>query len=140
MVLLPQTAAGATFGLRQREERLFAGRMTGADPLLAGVHDGDLYLKAWTTLSVAVADNGWRPVVEPGLLSVRTLGTGRIVACQIALDDANKTRGQVKALRFWNLLLANLEIERNADTAFVAAPRRAYEDNDWEHLPPYINW
>jgi beta-galactosidase len=140
VVLLPQTAAGATFGLRQREERLFAGRMTGADPLLAGVHDGDLYLKAWTTLSVAVADNGWRPVVEPGLLSVRTLGTGRIVACQIALDDANKTRGQVKALRFWNLLLANLEIERNADTAFVAAPRRAYEDNDWEHLPPYINW
>lgn len=139
VVLLPGAPAGAAFGLRCREERLFAGRI-GPDPLLAGIHAGDLYLKAWTTLPVAVAAGGWRNVVEPGLLSVRTLGAGRVIACQLALDDASKTRGQVKARRFWNLLLANLGAERNDDTAFITAPRRAYEDNEWERLPPYMNW
>jgi hypothetical protein len=122
-----------------REERLLIGRL-GRDPLLSGLTDGDVYLKQWVTLSVACDENGWQSLVHPGLLTVKATGAGRLVACRLDPESLGQSRARVKVLRFWNLLLANLAVDRSGDLAPGAAPTRVYEDNEWEQIPPYMNW
>jgi hypothetical protein len=125
--------------LRLREERLFIGRL-GPSPLLSGLTDGDVYLKQWVTLPVASDENGWESLVQPGLLSTKATGAGRFVACRLDPESLGPNRARVKVLRFWNLLLANLAVDRSADLAPGAAPTRVYEDNEWERIPRYMNW
>ena len=137
VVLLPGSAAAGDFGLVSGVERLFAGKPTGG-ALARGVDASDLYLKAWTNVQTAREENGWRPVVTPGLLAVRAVGAGRAVACQLDPTALGQTRARVKGLRLWNLLLANLGAERAG--AFLTASTGAYEVNEWEHIPPYMDW
>lgn len=137
VLLLPGSPAADAFGLRLHEEKLFIANLP-PDALLAGLNPGDLYLKSWETLPVASAENGWRNLVEPGLIAFKQAGMGRVVACQLDPDKLTGKRGRVKALRVWNMLLTNLGVERNS--AFITAPAQAYEDNEWEKLPPYMSW
>ena len=137
VVLLPGSAAASAFSLPLEEQRLFIGKLT-ADPLTEGLGPGDLYLKAWTTVQAIRAENGWRNVLTPGLVAARDLGAGRVVACQLDPRALGQTRARIKALRVWNLLLANVGAERGA--AFLTAPAGAYEANEWEQIPPYMDW
>ena len=137
VVLLPGAVLPGAFGLKLQDARLFIGRMTGS-PLLAGMNDGDLYLKAWQTLPTVTSADGWTTLVDPGLLATKQAGAGRIVACTLDPDKLGKTRGRVKALRFWDILLANLGAECTVSLTAPAPP--AYEDNEWEQIPPCMGW
>ena len=139
VLLLPQAECGPAFGLRLREQRLFGGRL-GTSPLLTGLDDGDVYLKQWATLSVASDENGWESLIQPGLLAAREIGAGRLLACRLDPESLGPTRARVKLLRFWNLLLANLGVERSPGPVFGAPPTPPYEDNQWEQIPPYMDW
>jgi len=139
VVLLPKAASGPAFGLRLREERLFIGRLVPS-PLLSGLSDGDVYLKQWVTLPVAQDGEGWQSLVQPGLLATKTVGAGRLLACQLDPESLGQSRARVKVLRFWNLLLANLGIDRSTELFPGAAAPRVYEANEWEEIPPYMDW
>jgi hypothetical protein len=76
VLLLPGAPAAQALGLQTKEERLFAGH--AAAPL-AGLTDGDLFLKRWTTLRAGVAGSGWNVTVAPGLVCERKVGAGRLV-------------------------------------------------------------
>jgi hypothetical protein len=136
IVFLPGAPSAAAFGLELKDTRFFIGRMK-PNALFAGLNDGDLYMKKWVSVPVACAGNGWEPVVEPGIVAVKKLGRGRLVACPIEPATLGETRGRIKALRFWNCLLANLGAERST---FLHSDRAAYETNKWEEIPPFINW
>lgn len=135
VLLLPGSPAAETFGLRQKPQRLFIGRVA-SHPLLAGLSDGDVYLKQWQEMPAASGD-GWQTLVEPGLVAVKPLGQGRLIACTLDLAGLEETRARVKLLRFWNVLLANLG---GRSFALLDSSSARYEPNAWEELPPYINW
>jgi hypothetical protein len=139
VLLLAQQPLAPELGLRRETTKLFGGRIT-SHPLLAGLHDGDIYLKAWTELEVALPDNDWQLLVEPGLVAIKPFGRGRIVACQLDVAKLGQSRGRVKALRFYNILLANLGVERSAFDNFVQPEVQVDLPNSWEQIPPYINW
>ncbi|MEI6501091.1 MAG: hypothetical protein WCP21_08695, partial [Armatimonadota bacterium] len=136
-VLLLPGAPVAAFGLQTRAERLFIAKPSG-DPLLTGTTMGDLYLKALAAVPCGLEQDGWHNLTTPGLLSAKTVGRGRVVACGLDPEALGQTRGRVKALRLWNTLLTNAGVERSALS--ILAPARPYEDNEWEHLPPYMDW
>jgi beta-galactosidase len=174
-LLLPESPLGARFGLRSTAARLFIGRL-GNDPLLAGLNDGDLYLKAWTELPVVSEQDGWRILVKPGIVARKLLGQGQVIACQIDPEKLGDTggkrgqspfvrstlravpagtkqslvgdcplfpsggRGRVKTLRFWNVLLGNLELPRAAFTEDLEPRLAFYEDNPWEEIPRFRSW
>ena len=50
------------------------------------------------------------------------------------------SRVRVKALRFWNVLLANLDVERGTCDNFLRPDVDVHEPNPWEQVPPYMNW
>jgi hypothetical protein len=139
VLLLPRTSALDAFGPRLREEQVIIGR-GGSYPLLVGLNDGDTYLKACTQLLVVCPENGWEAIVEPGIMAVKKVGEGRIVACQLDPNALGNTRGRIKVLRFWNILFANLGVSRATEEGFLQPRRSPYEDNEWEQIPPYINW
>jgi hypothetical protein len=99
---------------------------------------GDLYLKALTAVPCGLEQAGWHNLTTPGLLSAKPIGAGRLIACGLDPDALGQTRGRVKALRLWNTLLTNVGVERNA--LAILAPAQPYEDNEWERLPPYMDW
>ena len=135
VLLLP--GAPTVAGLRTTEQRLFIARPT-QHPLLTGIGAADLYLKQWHTMPVCLPENGWRTLTQPGLLAVKQVGKGRLIACTLDPAQLAGTRGHPKALRFWNLLLANLQATRPAlEISTNATP---YEKNQWETIPGYINW
>ena len=136
VLFLAAGPAAERFGLQCHDERLFMGQV-GAHPLLVGLNDGDTYFKQWRQMRVARASNGWQALVEPGLVAVKQQGRGRLIACLLDVSTPQASRGQVKALRFWNILLANLG-GRNGPFLESSAPR--YEPNPWEEIPPFINW
>ena len=136
LLLLPG-APRAAWGLQSREEQCFLAKPS-EDALLCGANAGDLYWKSLATMPCAIEQAGWRNLTTPGLLATKTVGAGRIVACSLNPDDLGPTRGRVKALPLWNLLLTNLAVERNSLS--ITTPAQVYEDNEWEHLPPYMNW
>jgi len=138
-LLLPESPLGARFGLKSTPERLFIGRLCD-DPLLAGSNDGDLYLKAWTRLPVVAERGGWQVLVKPGIVARKDLGRGRVIACQIDPEKLGATRGRVKTLRFWNVLLANLELPRAPLTEELQPRLAFYEDNPWEEIPRFRSW
>ena len=138
VLLLPASPLARAAGLPLDRRAFFLGR-PGADPLLAGVSDADLYLKAWTEMPVAVGGEGWQIIAEPGLIARKAIGRGQLMACMLDLSRCG-TRGQVKGLRLWNLLLANLQIRREASENFLQPKGKLYEVNDWEAMPPYMNW
>jgi len=139
VLLLPGVSSAGALGLQTKETRVFIGRM-GSSPLLAGLGDDDLYLKGWTTVAAALPGNGWESIVAPGLVSVKEVGKGMLVACQVDPGKLGASRGRVKALRFWNILLANLGARRTGFDAFLEPEGSLYEENRWEHIPPYIDW
>jgi hypothetical protein len=139
ILLLPGFRQSAALGLQFRDERFFIGRTT-SDPLLCGVGDSDLYMKQWTTLPMIQPVGGWKILVQPGLLAVKTIGQGRILACQLDPEKLGKTRGRVKSLRFWNILLANLKTQRADVSVSPRSGARAYEPNEWEEMPRYFDW
>jgi hypothetical protein len=63
-----------------------------------------------------------------------------MIACQLDLKRLGEGRSRIKALRFWNILLANLGAERLGFKQFLSSGLKVYELNDWEQIPPYINW
>lgn len=136
VVLLPRSTP-APLGPPLADGRWFIGRL-GADPLLASLNDGDLYPKTWITGPVIAPTEGRTTLVEPGLLAAHALGAGRLLACQVDPDGLSP-RGRVKALRFWNVLLANLGVDRPA-ASFLAPPASVYEDDVSEQMPPYMGW
>ena len=138
-LLLPESPLGARFGLKSTPERLFIGRL-GDDPLLAGLNDGDLYLKAWTELPVVSEQAAGRSWSKPGIVARKDLGRGRAIACQIDPEKLGATRGRVKTLRFWNVLLANLELPRAPLTEELQPRLAFYEDNPWEEIPRFRSW
>ncbi len=138
-LLLPGSPLDARFGLKTKSQRLFIGRV-GNDPLLAGLNDGDLYLKAWTELPVACEQNGWQVLAGPGIVARKVQGRGRLVACQIDPENLGVTRGRIKTLRFWNVLLANLDLPRAAFTEELQPAVAFYEDNPWEEIPRFRSW
>lgn len=123
--------------LQTRDEELFLARPS-QDPLCRGANAGDFYLKARTKVPCVLEQGGWRNLTLPGVLAEKTLGSGRIVTCTLNPDDLDSVRGRIKALRVWNLLLTNLDVDRNS--LGILSPGQVYEDNVWENLPPYINW
>lgn len=135
VVLLPGATAA---GLRLTDQRWFIARLK-SDPLLAGLNDGDLYLKSWKTTPAIAPEHGWRPLADPAVLAVEPVGQGRLVACEVDPERLG-TRGRVKALRFWNVLLANLGADRKANPAFLTAPGKAFEPCEAEQIPPYMSW
>jgi beta-galactosidase len=135
VVLLPGSPAAEAFGLQRKAQKLFIGRLA-SHPLLAGLGDGDLYLKQWREFSTLSGD-GWQTLVEPGLVAVKPLGQGQVIACSLDLAGLEKTRARVKLLRFWNILLANLG-GRSLGLLDRTLPR--YEPNEWEEIPPFMNW
>jgi beta-galactosidase len=138
-ILLPESPLGRRFGLKSAPARLFIGRL-GGDPLLAGLNDGDLYLKAWTELPVVTEQDGWQVLVKPGIVARKTLGRGQVVACQIDPDALGASRGRVKALRFWNVLLGNLQLPRSSLTDELQPRLAFYENNPWEEIPRFRSW
>ncbi|NOY80624.1 MAG: hypothetical protein GXP31_06420 [Kiritimatiellaeota bacterium] len=143
-LLLPGVAVRAAdaFGLRTSQQRYFTARKTGADPLTTGVSASDLYLKKWMTGPVLLGENGWRLVLDPGLLAVRKTGKGRLIACTFPIPEgaAEKSHAGVKAVRFWNRLLANIGLSGPRFSPKLRPLRSPYVQNPWEQLPPYINW
>ena len=139
VVLRPGSPLAAEFGLDTKSTRLFIGRV-GDHPLLTGLSDGDLYLKQWTTIKAACPGNGWKVIAEPGVVAVKQLGRGRLVACQLDPATLGNTRARVKALRFWNVLLSNAGAERRRFASFLEPTAKCHEPNAWEQIPPFINW
>ena len=139
VVFLPGASSCAAFGLTLRDAPFFIGRMK-PDAFLRGLNDGDLYMKKVVTVPMVRAENGWRVLVEPGLLAGKALGKGGLLACTIDPDRLGNCRGRVKALRFWNVLLANLGAERPGFQPFMPGAMDLYEPNPWEKIPPFINW
>ena len=133
VLLLPGSPAAETFGLRRKPQRLFIGALPPS--LLAGLMTAT-YLKQWQEMPAASGD-GWQTLVEPGLVAVKPLGQGRLIACTLDLAGLEETRARVKLLRFWNVLLANLG---GRSFALLDSSSARYEPNAWEELPPYINW
>jgi len=78
--------------------------------------------------------------VEPGLLALKRLGKGRIIVCRLPIDRKHGERARVKALRFHNILLANLGAPRNPSGLLLDESRARYVDAAWEDIPPFINW
>ncbi|MEA1951920.1 MAG: hypothetical protein U9N87_11080, partial [Planctomycetota bacterium] len=72
--------------------------------------------------------------------AIKPFGQGRIVACQLDMAKLGQSRGRIKALRFYNMLLANLGVERIAFDSFLQPTAQVYQPNSWEQIPPYINW
>jgi hypothetical protein len=136
-ILLLPGAPHAVGQLQTRDEELFLAR-PGLDPLCCGANAGDFYLKARAKVPCVVEQAGWRNLASPGVLAEKAIGSGRIVTCTLDPDALGSTRGRIKALRVWNLLLTNLGVDRNA--LGIMTPAQVYEDNVWENLPPYINW
>ncbi len=144
-LLLPGAVASCAdaFGLRTSQRRCFIGRKKGADPLLGGISAGDLYLKRWTSVSMISGENGWRVIAGPGLLAVKNIGKGRLVACTFPVPDTEpaKSHAGVKSTRFWGRLLTNLGLSSaRVFSADLRPVRPMYVKNPWEELPPYINW
>ena len=125
----------AGHGLPMEEQRLFGGKLT-KHPLLAGLNEGDVFLKAWHTLDVVVPGGGWQVIAEPGLVAL----DGDRVVC--ALDPAGfeDTRARIKAIRVRTMLAVNAGIQNPRWNTFLSTPLRLYEENAWETIPPYINW
>jgi hypothetical protein len=138
VVLLPGCPLAAASGLQLRPTRLFAAA-PGPDPLLRGLCDGDFFLKRWAELPCAVGGDGWQLLTEPGVIAVKPLGRGRLIACQLDPQRCGD-RGRIKALRVWNVLLAQLGADRTGWSHFLASETKPYEPNPWEQMPPYINW
>jgi hypothetical protein len=137
-LLLPGSSLAADAGLSTTPQRCFLARL-GGDPLLAGVSDADLYLKAWTELPAAAAQSGWQALTDPAVVARKPFGRGQFVAC--LLDPAHcGEHGRIKTLRLWNVLLANLHARRSIDGGFLQPTMRLYEANTWEEMPPYMNW
>jgi hypothetical protein len=137
-LLLPGSRLAADAGLSTTPRRCFLAR-PGSDPLLAGVSDADLFLKAWTELPAARAENGWQALSEPAVVARKFLGHGQLVACLV--DPARcGEHGRIKTLRLWNVLLANLHVRRLIDGSFLKPALPLYEANTWEGMPPYMNW
>ncbi len=107
---------------------------------MGGLGDADLYLKKWTTLPAIQAANGWEILAQPGLLAVKSVGKGQIVACQLDPEKLGPSRGRIKALRFWNLLLANLKVQRDPFGFSPGPDVKVWEKNPWEDMPPYFDW
>jgi beta-galactosidase len=138
-LLLPESPLDARFGLKSAPERLFIGRL-GNDPLLAGLNEGDLYLKAWTELPGVLEQGGWQVLAKPGIVARKVLGQGQVIACQIDPEKLGPTRGRIKTLRFWNVLLANLGLPRAPFTEALEPRQAFYEDNPWEEIPRFRSW
>jgi len=138
VLLLPGCALGATADLKLRPTRLFAAA-PGEDPLLQGLSNSDFFLKRWAELPCAAGGAGWHVLSEPGLIPVKPVGRGRLIACQLDPQKCGD-RGRIKALRVWNVLLAQLGVERAAWLPFLAPTAAPYEPNPWEQMPPYMNW
>jgi hypothetical protein len=137
-LLLPGSLLAADVGESTTPRRCFLAR-PGGDPLLAGVSDADLYLKAWTELPAVAVENGWQALAEPAVVARKPFGRGQIVAC--LLDPAHcGEHGRIKTLRLWNVLLANLHARRSIEGGFLQPKMRLYEANTWEEMPPYMNW
>ena len=139
VLVLPGRETASAFGLEVAACDLYKGELS-ADPLLAGLSAGDVFLKKQVTLEVGVDGDGWRSIVAPGLVLVKKMGKGRIVACGLDPAGLGQGRARVKALRLWNMLLCNLGIERRGYGTILAPKGPVYEDNQWEQMPGYINW
>ena len=138
VLLLPGGPLADAAGLTIARRKFFLGR-PGDDPLLAGINGADLYLKAWTELPVAAGGDGWQVLAEPGLIARKAVGRGQLIACM--LDPLRcGPRGRIKTLRVWNLLLTNLQLRRKTEEEFFQPKASLYEANDWEAMPPYMNW
>ncbi len=129
--------AARKYGLKLERRRFFRGDVT-RHPLLAGLGPADLYFKQWIEQPVARSGDGWRVIAKPGLVAVQA--KKRLVAC--ALDPAalGRTRARIKALRFRSVLETNAGRPHPTWRRFLTAPPRAYEPNDWERLPRFMNW
>jgi hypothetical protein len=127
------------YGLELASARFFKGTLTD-HPLLAGLQDGDLYLKQWQEQPVAVEANGWQVIAEPGLVAVKDTDDGSVVVCALDPDALGETRARVKALRVRTVLRANLGQAGPERARFISAPSQAYETNPWEQMPGYIDW
>ena len=139
VLFLPGAPVAEQFGLQREEQRLFIGRATDS-PLLPGLQDGDVYLKAWLTLPVGRSGNGWQEVVAPGIVTGRAVGDGRLIACELDPRRLGDTRARVKAVRLWNTLLTGLGARREGFEAFLTPGLSLYEESEWEAMPPYMNW
>jgi hypothetical protein len=137
-VLLPGSQATERFGLKLTKARAFRVNW-GKDPLLTGLNAGDGYLKAWLELPAAAEEGGWQALAEPGVVAVRALGQGRIVACSLD-PTALQGRARIKALRVWNALLTNLNVPREGLSDFLQPAHPVWEANEPEQLPPYMDW
>ena len=137
--LIPVQTAVQQYGLKLAPARFFKGTLTD-HPLLAGLHDGDVYMKQWHEQPVAVEANGWRVIAEPGLVAVKDAADGPLVVCTLAPETLGETRARPKALRVRTILQANLGRPRPERERFISAPTPAYEANPWEEMPGYINW
>ena len=138
-VLLPNCQLTKAFGLRREVRPVCIGRMT-SHRLTSGLNDGDLFFKRMVDVSTFVKSDDWKTVVSPGLLVSKSLGCGQVIACAVDPTSLGATRGRIKSLRFWNLLLANLNVARSDFLEFLKPKTKSYEANNWEPLPPYINW
>jgi len=137
--LIPVDVATRRHGLRLAASRFFKGKITD-HPLLAGLSDGDLYLKQWHEQPVAQDGNGWRVIAEPGIVAVKNTANGLAVVCTLDPTTFGKTRARIKALRFVNTLRSNLGEPNPAWQHLITAPGQAYEPNIWEEIPPYQHW
>ena len=122
------------------ESKRFSGGKVGEHPLLAGLGDGDLYLKLWHEGKVAREQNGWQVIAEPGLVAVKQTAKGRVVACTLDPETFGETRARLKALRFRSILRSNLGSPSISARQFIFKPPKLYEPNEWEEMPGYINW
>ncbi|NUP99530.1 MAG: hypothetical protein HUU35_06715, partial [Armatimonadetes bacterium] len=136
-VLLLPGAKAPELGLSTTPQRVFIAHPE-EHPLLAGLSGADLYFKEWTELPVIAPANGWQPLAAPAVLAVKPLDQGQVIACTVD-PFLMGNRGQVKATRFWSLLLANLGAAREP-TGWLAPTRPLYVPNPLEVIPPYMNW
>ena len=135
VLFLPDSQA-TSFGLRIQEESLFIGRTT-RHRILRGLSDADLFFKKWVALRVGQKSEGWEMITVPGIVALKKIGKGRLVACQLDLGRL-KDRGRIKAFRFWRIFLANLGA--NPSASFTEPEVSVYLPNKWESMPGYINW
>lgn len=138
-VFLPRAPLAAAFGLRHGQDRLFRGRLS-PDPLMTGLNHGDLYLKQWLELPSAQAGDGWVVLAAPGLIASRTLGRGRLIACELDPTALGDSRAGAKTRRVWSVLLANLGVDWPLNGGLVEPTGGLYADNPWEQMPDYILW
>jgi hypothetical protein len=140
VLFLPDAQAAKSFGLTLEKGKFFIGRITD-NPLTRSLNDGDLYLKKWVEMPVIQAANGWNIVIKPGLLAEKNFGKGKAVACQLDISRLDKAgRGRIKALRFWNILLANLKVSRKGFRNLIKHAGKTAEENKWETIPPFMVW